>query len=77
MNVEFDEEVDGAYIWLVNDINLHKHEVAREVWPPELNDAIGLLLTEDGRLIGVEVQPASRYLLAELLETAGRYEAET
>lgn len=71
MNIEYDEEVDGACVWLVDDIELHKHEVVREVWPAELNDAIGLLLSADGRLIGIEVQPASTHLPPELLKTAG------
>ncbi len=68
MKFEYDEEVDGAFIWLVEDIDLHKHEVVQEVWPAELSGAIGLLLTADGRLIGIEVQPASTHLPAELLE---------
>ena len=67
MNIEYDEEVDGAFIWLVNDIDLHKHEVVRELWPVELNETIGLLLSADGRLIGIEVQPASEHLSVELL----------
>ncbi|HYO79408.1 MAG TPA: DUF2283 domain-containing protein [Thermoanaerobaculia bacterium] len=69
MRIDYDAEADGAFVWLVDDIDLHKHEVVREVWPAELNDAIGLLLTADGRLIGIEVQPASTHLPAELLET--------
>lgn len=67
MNVEYDEEVDAAFIWFVNDIDLHKHEVAREVWPVELNEKIGLLLSAEGQLIGVEVQSASERLPGELL----------
>jgi uncharacterized protein YuzE len=71
VNIEYDEEVDAACVWFVNDIDRHPHEVAREIWPAELNDAIGLLLSEDGRLIGLEVLAASQHLPAELLATIG------
>jgi uncharacterized protein YuzE len=71
MNVEYDEEVDAAFVWLVKDIELHKHEVVRELWPDELNETIGLLLSADGRLLGIEVQEASKHLPAELLLSAG------
>jgi len=67
MKVEYDEQADGAYIWLVDDIDRHMRDIVREVWPADLNDAIGLLLSADGRLIGIEVQPASVHLPAELL----------
>ena len=70
MKVEYDEQVDGAFIWLVDDIERHKRDIVREVWPPELNDAIGLLLSADGRLMGIEVQPASMHLPAELLDSS-------
>jgi len=69
VNIEYDEEVDGAFVWLVDDIEVHKHKVVREVWPGELSDAIGLLLSADGRLIGIEIQPASKHLPTELLAT--------
>lgn len=71
MNVEYDEEVDAAFVWLVSDIDLHKRDVVRELWPVELNETIGLLLSAEGRLIGIEVQPASKHLPAELLDAIG------
>jgi uncharacterized protein YuzE len=72
MDIEYDEEVDGVFIWLVDDIDRHRHEIVREVWPGELNETIGLLLSADGRLLGVEVQPASRHLSTDLLAKARR-----
>ena len=72
MYVEYDEEVDAAFVWLVDDIETCKQEVVREVWPDEFGESIGLLLSGEGRLMGIEVQQASERLPAELLATSGK-----
>lgn len=66
--IEYDPTVDGAYVWFV-DIDSRARDVAREVWPKDLNDHIGLLFDHQGKLLGIELQPASLYLNAETLET--------
>ncbi|MCA1789615.1 MAG: DUF2283 domain-containing protein [Thioalkalivibrio sp.] len=74
MYVEYDEEVDAAFVWLVDDIETRKQEVVREVWPDEFGESIGLLLSAEGRLMGIEVQPASERLPSELLARPGKLE---
>jgi uncharacterized protein YuzE len=73
--VEYDEDVDGAYIWLVDDIEIRRADVTHEVWPDALRDEVGLLFSEDGKLLGIELQPASERLEPEILKRARRYES--
>ena len=40
MYIEYDKEVDAAYIWLVDNIEDHKKKFSTEIWPKELNDKI-------------------------------------
>lgn len=61
MEYEYDKEVDGLYIWFVEDIENEKKEYENEIWPIELKDEIGLLFSKSGKLLGIEVQPASKY----------------
>lgn len=70
MYIEYDEDVDCAFIWLVSDIDAHRKDFADEVWPAELNGEIGLLLTSDQRLLGIEVLSACKHLSPDLLATA-------
>lgn len=68
MKIEYDEEVDGLYIWLVNDIERDKDKYSSEIWPTELKDEIGLLFDAEGKLMGFEIQPASKYLPKEFFK---------
>lgn len=61
MKYEYDKEVDGLYIWFLNDIEENKINYESEIWPNELKDEIGLLFDNNGKLMGLEIQPASKY----------------
>ena len=61
MQYEYDKEVDGLYIWFVDDIEKEGVCYGGEVWPKELKDEIGLLFQKDGKLLGLEVLFASKY----------------
>lgn len=61
MQYEYDSEVDGLYIWFVNNIEEEKGNYDHELWPMELREEIGLLFGKDGRLMGLEIMPASKY----------------
>jgi uncharacterized protein YuzE len=67
MHIEYDIEVDGAYVWFVDDIENIAPECSTEIWPSELRDEIGLIFDKSGKLVGLEVMPASKYLRANLL----------
>lgn len=73
MYVEYDPEVDGAFIWFVDDIALRRRDVVSEIWPTELNEEIGLLFDDQGKLLGVELQPATNHLEQAVLDSARRY----
>ena len=62
MRVEYDPESDGAYIWLIDDIDTRRKDYASEIWPQEFNDHIGLLLDKEGKIMGFEILSASKYL---------------
>ncbi|RYD96608.1 MAG: DUF2283 domain-containing protein, partial [Sphingobacteriales bacterium] len=55
------EEVDGLYIWFVDDIEKEQAMYENEIWPKELNNEIGILFDKNGRLFGIEIMPASKY----------------
>lgn len=61
MQYEYDGEVDGLYIWFVNNIEEEKDNYDHELWPMELKEEIGLLFGKDGGLMGLEIIPASKY----------------
>ncbi|MDH5826430.1 DUF2283 domain-containing protein [Sphingobacterium faecium] len=61
MQYEYDSEVDGLYIWFVNNIEEEKCNYDHELWPMELKEEIGLLFGKDGGLMGLEIMPASKY----------------
>jgi len=68
MRIEYDPEADGAYIWLVDNIDATRKDCINEVWPQELSGHVGLLLDKEGKIMGFEILPASKYLRAELLK---------
>jgi len=67
MRIEYDNEVDGVYIWFVDDIEKEKAHYDQEIWPEEFHDEIGLLFDDHSKLMGLEIQPASKYLKEEFL----------
>ena len=72
MFIEYDKETDGAYVWLGEDISEFRDRYAGEIWPSELKDEIGLLFDDHGKLLGLEIMPASKYLSDRLLADAKR-----
>jgi uncharacterized protein YuzE len=68
MRIEYDPEADGAYIWLIDDIDARREDCINEIWPKELNGHVGLLLDKEGKIMGIEILPASKYLGSELLK---------
>lgn len=62
LNIEYDPESDGAYIWLVADIEKEKARYAGEIRPAEFHGEVGFLVDEAGKILGIEFQPASKYL---------------
>lgn len=61
MNWEYDDKVDGLYIWFVENIEEEKENYKGEIWPVELNGEIGLLFDNEKKLMGLEIQPATKY----------------
>ncbi|UZT98218.1 DUF2283 domain-containing protein [Chryseobacterium fluminis] len=62
MKFEYDKEVDGLYIWIVDDIEKEKINYENEIWPLELKNEIGLLFNKKGKIMGIEIMPASKYI---------------
>lgn len=69
MKYEYDREVDGLYIWFVEDIEEERGIYENEVWPKELKEEIGLLFGQNAVLIGLEIMPASKYFEKSRLES--------
>ena len=65
MKIEYDKEVDAAYIYLAGDI---KGDGAKKTI--ELNDNIILDFDAEGKLIGVEILNASKVLNKKALLSA-------
>ncbi len=72
MRVTYDASVDAAYIFLVDVIGPGEASKTYCCDPQEVNGQINLDFDSAGRLIGVEVLDASRFLSPELLEQAAR-----
>lgn len=65
MRVEYDEAVDAAYIYVV-ETTAQVHKTV-PVDPREINGEISLDFDLDGRLVGIEIQNARRFLPVSLL----------
>lgn len=68
MDIEYDEDVDAAFIWIVARPDDRSQVVDNELWPEELSGKIGLLFDAEKRLIGLEVLEASSHLPKASLE---------
>ena len=64
MEIEYDEDVDAAFVWLIERPDGRSQVVDGELWPTELDGKIGLLFDAQKRLIGLEVLEASTRLPA-------------
>jgi uncharacterized protein YuzE len=71
MKLEYDTDSDGAFLWLVSDLESRARHpdgaIKNERWPKDLDGNIGFMIGQDDRIIGVEVLFASSYLPKELL----------
>ena len=69
MNIEYDKEIDAAFIWFFPEIDKNsKNIIKNEIWPYELKEHIGLLFGENNKLIGLEILFATEYLPEKLLK---------
>jgi uncharacterized protein YuzE len=62
MYVEYDDEADAAFIWLIPRPDDGTFVVDGELWPAELGGKIGLLFDIEKKLVGLEVLGASSRL---------------
>ena len=62
MNIEYDEDVDAAFVWIASRPDDRSKMFVNELWPEELKGKIGLLFDADRRLVGLEVLEASTHL---------------
>ncbi|MDM8085124.1 DUF2283 domain-containing protein [Cellulomonas cellasea] len=67
MRVTFDASVDAAYIYLVDEITAGGVARTVPVDPREIDGMINLDFDAEGRLLGIEVLEASRFLSPKLL----------
>lgn len=65
MRVTYDAAVDAAYVYLVGEINAGDAVRTVPVDPREIGGMINLDFDAEGRLVGVEVLDASRFLSPE------------
>ncbi|MGH2750229.1 MAG: DUF2283 domain-containing protein [Actinomycetota bacterium] len=70
MRIEYDSSVDAAYIYFVDDIGAGGVATTYPCDPLQVNGEINLDFDADGRLLGVEVLDASRFLPKSLLDSA-------
>ena len=70
MTIEYDPSIDAAYVRFTGEIGPSGVARTVPVDPREIDGEINLDFDADGHLIGVEIQDASRFLPADLLERA-------
>jgi len=67
MRVEYDQDVDAAYIYFVDDIPAGGVARTISVDPQAIDGMVNLDLDDRGRILGLEVLDASKLLPSELL----------
>jgi uncharacterized protein YuzE len=67
MRVEYDQDVDAAYIYFVDDIPAPAVARTISIDPQAINGMVNLDLDDRGRIVGLEVLDASKLLPPELL----------
>lgn len=77
MRIEYDAQVDAAYIYLVEQISAGAVAKTYPCDPLQVNGEINLDFDADGRLLGIEVLDASRFLPKQLLEDASVRKRQT
>lgn len=70
MRVTYDAGVDAAYIYLAAEIRAGGVARTVPVNPLEIDGMINLDFDAEGRMVGIEVLDASRFLSPELLASA-------
>lgn len=71
MKIVYDKAIDAAYIYLVEDIATSGVAKTYPCDPLEINAEINLDFDVEGRLIGIEVQDASKVLPEGLIPKSG------
>jgi len=66
MKIKYDKKIDAAYIYLNNKKTKVNSTYCCD--PSEINGEINLDFDSDGKLIGIEIQDASKKLNIELLK---------
>jgi uncharacterized protein YuzE len=72
VRITYDDSADAAYIYLVDSIDAGGVDNTFPIDPTEIDGMINLDFDSDGRLVGVEVLDASRFLRPETLALAQR-----
>lgn len=67
MRIDYDRVIDAAYISLKPAEEGIQVATTVPVDPTEIDGEINLDFDRDGRLVGIEIQSASRFLAPELL----------
>jgi uncharacterized protein YuzE len=67
MRIEYDHEVDAAYVYFRSPEEPSEVAETVPVDPTEIDGEINVDFDRDGRLVGIEIQTASRFLDASLL----------
>lgn len=62
MRLEYDADVDAAYLYVADEIPLGGVATTVAVDPADINGQVNIDLDADGRIIGIEVLDASRLL---------------
>jgi uncharacterized protein YuzE len=71
MRLEYDPQIDAAYIYLRPAGASSEVAKTVPVDPREIEGEINLDFDRDGHLVGIEIQAASRFLDAALLSGTG------
>jgi len=71
MRIEYDRDVDAAYIYFQDDIAAGGASRTISVDPQAINGMVNLDLDDDGRIVGLEVLDASKLLPQQLLDDDG------
>lgn len=70
MRLKYDHEIDAAYVYLRPPESPSEVAKTVPVDPREIDGEINLDFDRDGRLVGIEIQDARRFLDPHLLEDA-------
>jgi uncharacterized protein YuzE len=70
VRLDYDPDIDAAYIWLKAAADGIQVAKTVPLDPTEIDGEINLDFDRDGRLVGIEIQSASRFLDPALIRQA-------